>query len=93
MSQVALGEALRIDRTAMVSLLDELEQRGYLVRQRHPRDGRAFLICPTQAGRDLQIAAVRILDEQQRRFLSPLSRDERRTLGALLKRPYDRRPD
>jgi DNA-binding MarR family transcriptional regulator len=86
MTQKSLGEALGIDRTTVVTLLDELAGMGYVVRQRHPRDRRAFLVHPTAAGRDAKIAAVRILDEQQRRFLAPLTVAERRQLASLLKR-------
>ena len=86
MTQKALGEALGIDRTTVVTLLDELASMGYIARQRHPRDRRAFLVHPTAAGRDAKIAAVRILDEQQRHFLAPLTAAERVQLAALLKR-------
>jgi DNA-binding MarR family transcriptional regulator len=91
MTQKALADALRIDRTTMVTLLDDLEDKGYVARQRHPRDRRAFLIHPTGSGRAAKIAAVRILDEQQRRFLAPLSPAEREQLAALLTRLH-RRP-
>jgi MarR family transcriptional regulator, lower aerobic nicotinate degradation pathway regulator len=91
MTQKALGDALRIDRTTMVALLDDLEDKGYVARQRHPRDRRAFLVHPTDSGRAAKVAAVRILDEQQRRFLAPLTPDERGQLAALLGRLH-RRP-
>jgi DNA-binding MarR family transcriptional regulator len=86
MTQKALGDALRIDRTTMVALLDDLEDQGYVVRQRHPRDRRAFLVHPTDSGRAAKVAAVRILDDQQHRFLAPLTPAERRQLAALLTR-------
>ena len=86
MTQKALGDALRIDRTTMVTLLDDLEGKGYVTRQRHPRDRRAFLVHPTDSGRAAKLAAVRILDEQQRLFLAPLTPAERRQLAALLTR-------
>ena len=86
MTQKALGDALRIDRTTMVTLLDDLEDKGYLIRRRHPRDRRAFLVYPTDSGRAAKVAAVRILDEQQRRFLAPLTSAERTQLASLLKR-------
>lgn len=86
MTQKALGDALRIDRTTMVSLLDDLERKGYVVRERHPRDRRAFLVHPTELGRAAKTEAVAILDEQQRRFLAPLTPAQRQQLGALLKR-------
>jgi MarR family transcriptional regulator, lower aerobic nicotinate degradation pathway regulator len=88
MTQKALADALRIDRTTMVALIDDLEQRGLVVRKRHPRDRRAFLICPTDAGRAAKETAVAILDEQQRRFLAPLTQQERIQLGELLNRLY-----
>lgn len=86
MTQRALGDALKIDRTTMVTLLDDLEDKGYVTRQHHPRDRRAFLVHPTDTGRAAKAAAVRILDEQQRRFLAPLTPPERRQLAALLTR-------
>ena len=86
MTQKALGDALRIDRTTMVTLLDDLEDKGYVIRRRHPRDRRAFLVYPTDSGRAAKVAAVRILDEQQRRFLAPLTPAERTQLAILLKR-------
>jgi DNA-binding MarR family transcriptional regulator len=91
MTQKALGDGLKIDRTTMVTLLDDLEDKGYVTRQRHPRDRRAFLVHPTDAGRVAKVAAVRILDEQQRRFLAPLTPAECRQLAALLTRLH-RRP-
>jgi DNA-binding PadR family transcriptional regulator len=65
--------ALRIDRTTMVALLDDLEAKGYVARQRHPHDRRAFLVHRTDSGRLAKVDAVRILDEQQRQFLEPLT--------------------
>ena len=90
MTQKALADALKIDRTTMVTLLDDLEDKGYVTRQRHPRDRRAFLVHPTDSGRIAKVAAVRILDQQQRRFLAPLTPAERRQLAALLTRLHGR---
>jgi len=90
MTQKVLGDALRIDRTTMVALLDDLEDKGYVTRQRHPRDRRAFLVHPTDSGQTAKVAAVRILDEQQRLFLAPLTPAERRELAALLMRLHGR---
>ena len=90
MTQKALADALRIDRTTMVALLDDLEDKGYAARQRHPRDRRAFLVHPTDSGQAAKVAAVRILDQQQRLFLAPLTLAERRQLAALLRRLHGR---
>ena len=86
MTQKALGDMLRIDRTTMVTLIDDLERKGLVVRQRHPRDRRAFLVQPTPSGRTAKVQAVAILDEQQSRFLAPLTPAQQQQLGTLLKR-------
>ena len=91
MTQKALADALGIDRTTMVALLDDLEEKGHVARQRHPHDRRAFLVHPTDSGRAAKVTAVQILDEQQRQFLAPLTPAERRQLAALLTR-LPRRP-
>ena len=90
MTQKALADALGIDRTTMVGLLDDLEDKGYVARQRHPRDRRAFLVHPTDSGRTAKVAAVRILDQQQHVFLAPLTTAERRQLANLLTRLHGR---
>lgn len=92
MTQKALADALRIDRTTMVTLIDDLAQRGLVVRKQHPRDRRAFLIRPTDAGRAAKQTAVAILDEQQRRFLAPLTQQERIQLAELLNRLHASAP-
>jgi DNA-binding MarR family transcriptional regulator len=88
MTQKALGDALRIDRNTMVSLVDDLEAKAFAVRERHPFDRRAYLVVPTDAGRAAKIAAVRVLDQQQERFLAPLAPDERDQLAHLLRKLY-----
>ena len=45
-----------------------------------------FLVYPTDSGRAAKAAAVRILDEQQRRFLAPLTPASRTQLATLFKR-------
>jgi MarR family transcriptional regulator, lower aerobic nicotinate degradation pathway regulator len=90
MTQKALGDALRIDRTTMVSLIDDLEKKQLVRRLRHPTDRRAFLIEPTKQGRSAKAKAIRILDRQQEEFLSPLDSDERHQLGELLQRLHKR---
>jgi len=88
MTQKTLGAMLAIDRTTMVGLLDDLEARGYVERRRHSADRRAFLIYPTPHGEAAKLEAVRILDEQQRLFLEPLSSAERNALAGMLGRLY-----
>jgi DNA-binding MarR family transcriptional regulator len=93
MTQKALGTALRIDRTTMVALVDDLEARGLAERRRHPRDRRAFLVTATPLGREAKAAAIRVLDCQQQRFPAPLSQQDRLLLADLLRRLYHGQQD
>ena len=86
MTQKALGTALRIDRTTMVALIDDLEAKGLAERRRHPRDRRAFLVTASPAGQRAKTAAIGILDRQQQRFLAPLGPQDRLLLADLLRR-------
>jgi DNA-binding MarR family transcriptional regulator len=88
MTQKELGGELEVDRTTMMELIDQLEERGLVERRRHPADRRAFMIHPTKAGVAAKEAAIRILDQQQATFLEPLSERDRRVLANLLRRLY-----
>jgi DNA-binding MarR family transcriptional regulator len=86
LSQQAIGERLRIDRTTMVALIDELEQKGYVKRERNPDDRRAYAISLTAAGRRAQARAEKGVDAHAHRFFGRLSEPERQELHRLLGR-------
>jgi DNA-binding MarR family transcriptional regulator len=86
LSQQAIGERLRIDRTTMVALIDELEQKGYVKRERNPDDRRAYTITLTSAGRRAQARAEKAVDVQALEFFGRLSEREREELHRLLAR-------
>lgn len=84
LSQQAIGERLRIDRTTMVSLVDELEREGYVKRERNPGDRRAYVITLTAAGRKAQARAEQTVDADALEFFGRLSESEREELQRLL---------
>jgi DNA-binding MarR family transcriptional regulator len=86
LSQQAIGERLRIDRTTMVGLIDDLEQKGYVKRERNPDDRRAYVITLTTAGRRAQRRAERAVDAHALEFFGQLSEAERQELDRLLGR-------
>lgn len=86
LSQIDLARTLSIDRTAMVYLLDELEDEGLVTRERNPADRRSFLIHLTARGRRLQEKAAAELAGQAEALLAPLGTAERRQLVQLLSR-------
>jgi DNA-binding MarR family transcriptional regulator len=86
LSQQAIGERLRIDRTTMVSLIDELEREGYVKRERNPGDRRAYVLMLTAAGKRAQARAEQAVDVHALEFFGRLSEPERQELHELLTR-------
>ncbi len=85
-SQQAISNALGIHRSAMVALVDDLEQRGLAERRRDPVDRRAYTLYLTPAGRDLLADLERIANEHDVELLTALNASERSHLISLLQR-------
>jgi DNA-binding MarR family transcriptional regulator len=85
-SQLDLGGCAGINRTRMVSLLDELEAQDLVQRQRDPDDRRVYRVLLTEAGRERLCAAGRRRLDVEERWLSPLSPQERTQFRTLLLR-------
>lgn len=83
-SQRQLGELLGIDRTTMVTLVDQLEERGLLTRERNPRDRRAWHVQVTERGQSTSEWASKMLVASEARALSELTSHQRETLTKLL---------
>ena len=83
-SQRVLGDRLKIDRTTMVSRIDELEKHGLVKRKSHPTDRRAYLITLRPAGKKALAQSMRLILEIDEHFLAPLTKEEQTTLKKLL---------
>jgi DNA-binding MarR family transcriptional regulator len=90
--QQELGSTLGIDRSTMVSLIDELESAGLARRRPSATDRRAREIAITPKGRRLLKQARGLLSEAEGEVLAGLSAEERRELKALLRRALDSAP-
>jgi DNA-binding MarR family transcriptional regulator len=85
-SQQALGDRLQIPRSRMVSILDDLEGRGFVERRPNPADRRVREIHLTDAGRGVIERAFAEAMAYERRVTEPLSAAERAQLLGLLDR-------
>lgn len=84
--QQALAATLRIDRTNLVGLLNELEADGLVERRRSPEDRRRHVVALTGEGADRLAAAEDALGAAEDEVLGALGPDDRETLAALLRR-------
>jgi DNA-binding MarR family transcriptional regulator len=84
--QQELGSALGIDRSTMVSLIDQLEGAGLATRRPSATDRRAREIALTSKGRRLLQRARGLIAQVEDEVLAGLTAEERGELLTLLRR-------
>ena len=85
-SQHGLADALSLDPSNVVGLLNELEERELITRRRDPADRRRHIVELSPLGEDELALAYARLSDVEDDLLSALSPDERATLYDLLVR-------
>jgi DNA-binding MarR family transcriptional regulator len=84
MSQQQLGRMLRIDRTTMVKMVDQLEKIKMARRKDHPEDRRIYLVEITPAGRKALAALQKVADHMEKKLLVGFTEDERMLIRRAL---------
>jgi len=84
-TQTRLADAVNLDRSTLVAVLDQLEERG-LVERRRGADRRTNGLWLTRRGRLLVARMKERIRVHEERLAARLSETERRTLLALLRR-------
>jgi MarR family transcriptional regulator, transcriptional regulator for hemolysin len=90
--QQELGSALGIDRSTMVTLIDQLESAGLANRRPSATDRRAREIAITPKGRRLLQRSRRMISETEDEVLAGLTAEERSELVSLLRRALESAP-
>ena len=86
-SQAALAQAIGADKTRIIGVLDDLQQRGLIERRPDPADRRAHLLSITPAGQRVRDAVQAGIQRGEERLLARLPAADRaaflRVLQAL----------
>lgn len=84
MRQSQLADAMDIERPNLVVLLDELERRELVIRDRVPTDRRAYALKATLAGRRLYEKSVAAVTAHEERLLRDVDEGALTTMLAAL---------
>ena len=86
MTQSQLAAALNIEPSGVVLLVDDLESRELITRNKVPGDRRTYALRVTLAGARLRDKAIAEIHAHEDRFLGKMTADQRTTLIDLLNR-------
>ena len=88
LTQSALAEAMDVDRSSIVKVVNQLTEKGLIVRDAVPHDRRSYNLRLTADGSRALTRMQEAVMRQDRAFSAVLSEPERATLIGLLKRLY-----
>ena len=86
LSQTDLGQALGIDRSTMVTLIDRLQSRGLVTRKASPNDRRSYALMVKPDGEALLRQIAPIVEAYEQSLAGGLSDGERAQLLSLLQK-------
>ncbi len=92
-TQAALAQAINADKSRIISVLDELQERGLIHRQPDDTDRRVHLLSLTPAGDRLRRAVEAGIRRQEEEVLAMLSPADREAFLRSLKALYEHRPE
>lgn len=85
-NQTQLAEALKIERSNLVQLIDELSGKSLLARTPVAGDRRRYALMPTTTGKALYAKAEKAVAAHEARIFAMLDGDEQAKLIALLRK-------
>lgn len=88
-SQVDLGQQLRMDRATTMTIVNRLQGRGYLRRERSASDGRKQALYLTAAGQDALAEARACIAEHEAWLKARFTTDEIKNLVEMLARIHE----
>ncbi len=92
-TQAALAQAIHADKSRIIGVLDELQERGLIHRQPDEADRRVHLLSLTPAGDQLRRSVEAGIRREEEEVLALLPPADREAFLRSLKTLYKRRPE
>jgi len=91
LSQIQIGQILKLDKNSVRFFIDGLEERNYVYREKNPENRRENLICLTEQGNNLAEELLKTLSISENEVLNVLSLEEKEQLKSILTKVYENR--
>lgn len=89
LSQIQIGQILKLDKNSVRFFIDGLEERKYVYREKNPENRRENLICLTEQGENLAEELMKTLAISENEVLNVLSLEEKELLKSIMKKVYE----
>lgn len=88
-SQIELGRRLRMDRATTMTIVNRMQERGYMRRERSASDGRKQALYLTEAGAAALVEAKACIAEHEAWLKARFTREETEKLVEMLARIHE----
>ncbi len=88
-SQTALARRAGLNKSALVAIVEQLEQRGLVQRERPARDRRRYHVTVTCSGEETMHALFAAVDREERPIRDALGKRDTAALLTLLDRAFE----
>ncbi|AWN18499.1 MarR family winged helix-turn-helix transcriptional regulator [Streptococcus sobrinus] len=85
LTQIKIGEQLNLDRTTIGQLIDQLEEKGFVARERNPKDRRQNILVLTSKGKKTVKEIWQEMRAVEMAVIANLSDSQRETFLAIAK--------
>jgi DNA-binding MarR family transcriptional regulator len=81
-----IGEKMMVTVSNLTGIVDRLEEKRLVVRERDARDRRVVRVTPTDKGMKVYKNTIPLFEKSISQFFSPLNKPQQKELAALLRK-------